>query len=668
MRGLAQFGTHANPVWLPSERELSRSRLMAAMGRWGYSDIRQLHGASVDDPEWFWPAALEDLEIRFTTPYEQLKDESEGPEFARWFVGGGINVVNSCVDAHADGPNGDKAAVIYEGDSGDRRQLTYRQLADDVSRIADGLRELGVIKGDRVALFLPVVPEAVVAFLACARIGAIVVPTFSGYGSEAVANRLHDSGAVVVITADATTRRGKTVALKPIVDQALQDATEVRNVLVVRSSGMSVPMTPDRDRFWDSFERNHQSVAATELDPNDPLMIIYTSGTTGKPKGIVHSHAGYLTKAAIDFGYAFDMQQDDVLGWIADMGWNLGPLMIVGGLHFGATIVLIEGVPNHPTASRLWDIVERNGVTVQGIAPTAARMLIAQSGGAAPTAYLGSLRAFASTGEAWDSPSWRWLYETVGESRLPILNYTGGTEVGGGILSCYTSLPQGEANFSGPLLGMDVAVLDERGVPTVGEVGELALLNTWPGMASGFWNDNERYLNTYWSTHQGVWVHGDLAVVDEDGYWSVLGRSDDTIKIAGRRVGPAEIETAILADPRIVDVAVIGVPDPMRGQKIVAFAVAVDERCQPTQADLHESVSGQIGKAITPADIIYVRTLPKTKNGKTMRRTIRAQYLGQPLGDLSALDPTTPIAAIPTHADIAPTGSQRLAADPSTHG
>jgi acetyl-CoA synthetase len=383
------------------------------------------------------------------------------------------------------------------------------------------------------------------------------------------------------------------------------------------------------------------------LDPNDPLMIIYTSGTTGLPKGIVHSHVGFLLKAAIDFGYAFDLQPGDKLGWIADMGWMLGPLMIVGGLQCGAGLVMIEGLPDHPTVDRMWRIVERNKVTVQGIAPSAARGLRARSNGTLPDVDLSSLRAFASTGEAWDDPTWHWLFETVGGKRLPILNYSGGTETGGGILSCYTIAPMAPASFAGPLPGMDVDVLDADAQPTA-DIGELVVRNTWVGMTHSFWRDDARYLETYWSRWPETWVHGDLASIDANGYWHIHGRSDDTLKIGGRRVGPSEIESALVAQPGIAEAAVIGVPDEMKGQSVVAFVVPRPDAAQPRSDALIAAVSQLLGKAMAPALVLAVEGLPKTKNGKIMRRAIRARYLGEKLGDLSAHDALTPLELIPS--------------------
>ncbi|MBC9226483.1 AMP-binding protein [Aeromicrobium sp. 636] len=642
MRGPGLFADPATPVWVPSAQQRERSRLLTAMQRWGHDSVESLHAASIDDPEWFWRAVVEDLRIDFSAPFSRVKDESAGVPFPRWFVGGRLNAADLCSHRHATGPLADKAAVVFEGDGGQCRSLTYRELDVEVRRFAANLASRGVHRGDRVVLFLPVLPEAVVAYLGAAAIGAIVVPAFTGYGPEALATRLRDSEAKVLVTVDGTTRRGKPVAMKSVADEALASAPSVELSIVVAHSGEDVPMQSGRDVYWHDLDQEPSPVETVAMDSNDPLTIIYTSGTTGAPKGIVHSHAGFSVKAAVDFAYGFDIHEDDVIAWIADMGWMLGPLLIMGGLQFGATIVLVEGLPHHPDPQRLWEIAERNEVTFQGIAPTAARLLMNE--GALPKHEISSIRSFASTGEGWDAPTWHWLFTEVGDGTRPIVNYSGGTETGGGILVGYPFLPMAAAGFNGPLPGMDVAVLDQDGRPVVGQVGELSVLNTWPGMTHAFWQDRERYLKTYWDRWPEVWVHGDLAEVHPDGSWQLHGRSDDTIKVSGRRVGPAEIEAALLSDSRILEAAVVGVPDEMRGQRVVAFAVV---REGADLEDVRATALHHVGRSFAPT-LHVVRSLPKTKNGKIMRRAIRARHLGDPPGDMSALEPTTPLEHIPT--------------------
>lgn len=654
MKGPARFGSADAAIWRPTAANLERSRLAAAMKRWGFSSLEALHQASVDRPEWFWPAAAEDLGIPLHGAVEAVQDESRGRIYPQWFKGATMNVVESCVDRHAADPaQAQRTAVVYEGDSGQRRSLTFAQLKIEVDRFAEGLRRLGIGQGDRVALFMPPVPEAAVTIMACAKLGAISVPAFSGYGSDSLATRLQSAEVKLLVTVDSTTRRGKPVAMKEIADGAVAMSPSVQHMVVIPASGESVSMQAGRDHWWPDVALALPAGVFAQpplaVDPNHPLLIIYTSGTTGLPKGIVHSHVGYLLKSSLDFGYAFDLQPGDMLGWIADMGWMLGPLMIIGGLQCGTGITMVEGLPDFPQADRMWQIVERNQVTVMGIAPTAARGLRARSDGGKPNVDLSSLRAFASTGEAWDTPTWHWLFETVGGSRLPVLNYTGGTETGGGILSCYTIAPQAPASFCGPLLGMDVNVLDAEGLPTAA-IGELVLHNTWVGMTNSFWRDDERYQDTYWSRWPDTWVHGDLASVDANGYWHIHGRSDDTLKIGGRRVGPSEIESALVAQPQVAEAAVIGVPDAVKGQNVVAFVSLRPDVSAADPQGLISAVTQMLGKAMAPSMVHVVQCLPKTKNGKIMRRAIRARYLGEKLGDLSAHDPLTPLEEIPLQA------------------
>ncbi|PKV97285.1 acetyl-CoA synthetase [Amycolatopsis echigonensis] len=637
-------------AWVPPREVLDRSRYLAALRKWGLpgdaDGVAEANRRAIADPEWFWRAVVEDLDVAFAEPFTRVLDESEGKPFPRWFADGRINVAELCAHRHARGALAGKTAVVYEGDSGQRRTLTFGELDGQVRGFAANLAALGVSRGDRVVLFMPVVPEAVVAFLAIAMLGAVAVPTFSGYAADALATRLQDSEAVVLITADGTTRRGKQVPLKETADAALREAPSVKRVVVVRHLGIDVPMTDGRDVYYDELDPSPAPVETAATEANDPLTVVYTSGTTGRPKGIVHSHGGFAVKTAVDFAYGFDVHADDVVCWITDLGWLVGPMLMTGPLQLGATIVMIEGLPTHPTPDRMWEIVERNGVTVQGIAPTAARALRAAQ--EKPEHALATLRAFVSTGEAWDEPTWWWLFEQVGKRRVPIVNYSGGTEVGGGLIVGYPFLPGEAAAFTGPLPGVDAAVLDDTGQPVVGAIGELAVRNTFPGMTHAFWHDRERYLETYWSRFDGIWVHGDLSSVDEHGQWRIHGRSDDTLKLAGRRVGPAEIEAALLRDERIAEVAVIGAPDELRGQRAVAFAVLRAPGAD--RADLAATALENAGKSFAP-EVYVVPTLPKTKNGKIMRRAIRARFVGAPVGDLSSLDPATPLEDIPVLAE-----------------
>jgi acetyl-CoA synthetase len=628
-------------AWQPGEQYLQRSRLRRFYERLGLPSLDALYTWAAEDIGRYWDAVVHDLGLEFHQPYERPLDLSAGAPWPEWFVGGGFNYVANAVDRHARGAKRNQLAVIWEGDDGTVRRLTYRDLDRETSRLANALRSLGVQKGDRVGIFLPMLPETFLATLACGKIGAIYTPMFSGYGAEAVASRLRDCEASVLITADAFPRRGQLVPMKAIADEALTQAPSVRNCLVYRRTGCEVAWQDGRDVWWHEAVTNQAPVCSCEpTDANDPYMIIYTSGTTGRPKGAVHVHAGFPIKAAHDLAYCFDLQEDDTLFWLTDLGWMMGPWAIAGGLILGATVLAFEGTPDYPQPDRLWRLVEDHGVTVLGVAPTAIRALMAKGVEWVRQHDRSSLRVLGSTGEPWNPVPWWWYFEEVGEGRCPIINYSGGTETGGGIVGCVTIKPVKPCAFTGPVPGMDADVFDERGQPVRGQVGELVVKQPWVGMTRGFWRDPDRYLDTYWSRFPNVWVHGDWAEIDADGFWFIRGRSDDTIKVAGKRVGPAEVESAAVAHPAVQEAAAIGVPHEVKGETVTVFCILRPGNAPTAELaeEIRQVVARQLGAALRPEAVLFVRDLPKTRNAKIMRRVIRAAYLGQPPGDTTALE------------------------------
>ena len=641
----------ADIVWEPTEQYRQQSRLLRLMRRHNIATYQELYARSIEDPAWFGEVVVrDDLELEWLRPYDRVLEMPEGPAWPRWFVGGEFNYVINAVDRHVRGGRGQQTAIIWEGEEGSIRRLTYQELQREVNRLAAGLRRLGVGKGDRVGIFAPMTPETAIATLACSKIGAIYIPTFSGYGVEAVAMRLRDGEARLLITADGLYRRGRAIAMKETADAAVALSPSVEQILVFRRLGNDVPWTEGRDVWWHELvEGQPDDTPTEETAADDPFMIIYTSGTTGRPKGALHIHTGFPIKTAQDMAHCFDMQPQDTLFWLTDIGWMMGPWAIMGSLILGGTLFLYDGTPDYPEPDRLWQMVEHHRVTVLGIAPTVIRALMPHGDEWVHKHDLSSLRVMGGSGEPWNPGPWTWYFQQVGGSRCPIINYSGGTEVSGGILSCTTIQPIRPTSFSTPVPGMAADVFDEHGRSVRGQVGELVIRKPCVGMTHGFWRDRERYVETYWSRFPGTWTHGDWALVDPDGFWYILGRSDDTLKVAGKRVGPAEVESASVSHPAVQEAAAIGVPDEVKGETITVFVILRREHepSEELREEIRQAVGRQLGKALLPKEVRFVSDLPRTRNAKILRRVIRAKHLGKgDLGDLSSLENPASIEAI----------------------
>jgi acetyl-CoA synthetase len=636
-------------VWRPTPETIERSRIGRFMRAHGIATLAELHRRSIDDVEWYWDAVVRDLGVRWMAPYTRVLDGSRGVAWPRWFPGGRLNFTDNCVDRHVDAGRGAKPAIVWEGDDGQSRTLSYAELAAEVNRLANGLRALGVGEGDRVGVFLPMSPEAAIATLAVVKIGAIYTPCFSGFGAGAVASRLDDCEAKALITADGFHRRGHVVKMKETADEAVSQCPSVKTVVVYRRLGREIPWTAGRDHWWhDAVAGQSDRAQALAVEADRPCLIIYTSGTTGRPKGAVLTHGGFLIKTAHDFGYCMDVGEGDRLFWLTDLGWLMGPMAFTAALFHGATAVVFEGVPDYPRPDRLWSLVERHRISVMGLSPTAVRALMPHGPEHVHAHDLSSLRILGSTGEPWNPEPYRWLFENAGKARLPIINYTGGTEISGGILGCFPIAPIKPCSFAGPIPGMAAECFGDDGRPVRGQVGELVITQSWPGMTAGFWRDAERYEETYWSRWPGVWVHGDWAFVDADGFWYIQGRSDDTLKIAGKRLGPAEVESVLVGHPDVAEAGVIGVPHEVKGESVVCFVVLRPGRTpsEPLRAELSNRVAQEMGKALKPEKVLFTRDLPKTRSAKIMRRVIRATYLGKPAGDVSSLENPDAVRAI----------------------
>jgi len=614
----------AEIVWTPNEEVLAHANVVRLMRRHGIDDYWELVRRSQEEPDWFWPAAIEDMGIEFSQPWEQVLDDSRGPEWATWFVGGRINIARVCVHDWAR-RTPDATAAVLRGENGDRRQWTFSELSLKVTRLAEALVALGVEPGDRVAIFMPMSPAVAVASHACAHIGAVQVPIFSGFAAPAIAQRLQDSEAKVLLTASHSYRRGKPVPMGEIAKEASKEAPSVEHLVEW-----------DRDTgLWD-VELGPGELPPLEVDSEHPYLLTYTSGTTGKPKGVLHVQGGFLVSIAREVAYQADGHPGDVILFVTDMGWIMGPWTVVGGGASGCTLVFAEGAPDWPK-DRLWKLIESERVTILGVSPTLIRALIPNGD---PDADLSSLRVIVTTGEPWNPGPYRWLHERVGGGRCPIINCSGGTEVGACFLSPTPAIPIKECSLGGPALGMAMDVVDSEGRSVRGEVGELVCRRPFPGMTRGFWNDPERYLDAYWRRLPGIWVHGDWASVDGDGYWFLHGRSDDTLNIAGKRIGPAELESAAVGHPAVQEAAAVGIPHQVKGEVAWIFCVPAPgvEPSEELEREVGDAAAAELGRAFRPDRVLFVPALPKTRSAKIVRRAVRARALGEDPGDLSSVE------------------------------
>ena len=640
MHGLVSSAAAQPFAWIPDADTVARANLTAFLHATGVAGYDELLARADAEPQWFFDALLKFLDYRFFRPYERVLDESRGAPWARWCGGGTTNIVLNALDRWRGTPTWEKTALVWEGEDGLRRDYSYRALDAEVCRCAGALRALGLARGDVIALYLPNVPEAMIAMLATAKIGAIAMPLFSGFGADAMLARLELGGAKALVTVDGTSRRGKPVDAKAIVDEAAAQAPALRHVIVCRRAGNAIAWTEGRDHWWhELLAPQPESSPTEEMDADAPYLLVFTSGTTGKPKGVVHGHTGFPVKIVMDLALVMDFKPSDRLLWMSDMGWVVGPLIVYTTPIVGATLVLVEGAPNFPDPDRMWRLIAEHRVSYLGIAPTTARTFIAQGSEPWKKFDLSRLRVVASSGEPWTPEAWWWLFERVGGRRVPLLNFSGGTEMMG-ILACCLLRPLKPCAFNTPVPGTGADVVDEAGRSVAaGAVGELVMRRPVIGLTRGLWRDDARYLENYWSTWENVWHHGDFASRDADGHWYIHGRSDDTLKIAGKRTGPAEIEALAMGGGKLAEAAAIGVPDPIKGSALVLVCVPKPgvEGDAALERELAAAVTHGLGTPFKPNAVLLVPDLPKTRNLKIMRRVIRAAYLGENPGDLSSL-------------------------------
>jgi len=615
-------------IWEPSRDFVERTNVWRFLRRLGFSDGGSFLRFSREEPERFWDELMREMRVEWFEPYRQVVDLSRGPEWARWFLPGRLNIAHNCLDRWADSG---RTACLWEAENGETREVGFRELRGDANRVANGLRHLGLGAGDRVALSMPMAPEILAILYGCFKAGLTVVPIFAGFGAGAIATRLEDSGARVLFTADRLERRGKLLPLAEKMPAGLEHTI----VLPYREPGSRpADSLPGAAISWQDFLQGQPAEFQTEsLDSEARAFILYTSGTTGKPKGAVHTHAGCLAQMGKEIWLGFDHQPEDRFFWLSDIGWMMGPWSILGNHLFGGTIFLYDGAPDFPGPMRLWEMIERHGITTFGVSPTAIRLL---SKTAQELPEMRSLRLLGSTGEPWDEGSWMWFFDRVERRRCPIINISGGTEIVGSFLFPLPIQPLKPCTLGGPAPGMATEVVDENGAPVRGRKGYLVCTRPSPSMTRGIWNDPARYIETYWSRFPGTWYHGDWASVDADGFWFLHGRADESMNVAGRKVGPAEVEEAMMRHPGVAEAAVIGVPDELKGEAIVGFAVP-KPGATVDPAAVCATVVEVLGPTFRPREVVVTRELPKTQSGKIVRRLIRRKYLGEPLDDLSTV-------------------------------
>jgi len=626
-------------LYHPPKELVENSNIKKFMDIFGIKTLDELLEKSQKNIEWWWNEAAKELE--WFSPYEKVLEWN--PPFAKWFVGGKINIVHNALDRHIKTYRKNKVAYIFEGEPGEVEYWSYYKLYKEVNKLANALKKLGVKRGDRVTIYLPMIPQLPVAMLACAKIGAIHSVVFSGFSAQALKDRIQDAEAKILITADGGFRRGKIIPLKQNADEALKECPTIEKVIVYKRTGETVPMKEGRDLWWHELTEKESDYCETEImDSEDILYILYTSGTTGKPKGVVHVHGGYAVGTYTTLKYVFDIKDEDIWWCAADIGWVTGHSYIVyAPLMLGATSILYEGAPDYPDPGRWWKIIEREGVTILYTSPTAIRMHMRYGEQWANKYNLSTLRLLGSVGEPINPEAWRWYYKNIGKERCPIMDTWWQTETGSFVVSPLPITPLKPGSATKPLPGFNADVYTSDGKKAKPNENGLAVITSpWPSMLRTLYKDPERYKQVYWSRFPNVYFTGDSCSIDEDGYFWFKGRADEVLNVAGHRLGTAEIESALVAHPAVAEAAVIGIPDEIKGDVPKAYVV-LKVGYQPSEElkkELKEWVAKEIGPIARPEDIEFRDKLPKTRSGKIMRRLLKAEALGLPLGDISTLE------------------------------
>ncbi len=618
------------------------------MNKHKISSLEELSDKAKTNLDWFWEAVDEDIGIVWDKKYEKILDSSKGYPWTKWFVNGKTNIIKSSVDKFS---KIDPEHIAYYFISEDKSisKLSYKDLELNVNKLANGLKSLGVKKGDVVAIYMPMIKEAIITILACAKIGAVQTVIFSGYSSESLQIRLQDCNAKILFITDGFQRKGKQISQKSVVDDTIKD-TNVEKIIVTNYKHVDAYVESNSLIFYDKLISKQSDSCETEImDSSDPLFILYTSGTTGKPKGVVHSHGGFSVFAGHQAAYLIDLHPNDILFWPADIGWITGLVWNVYGLlEIGASAVIYDGSIDWPNYETIWNILEKYNATIFGISPTAVRLFKKNNVEPLKNHNLDKIRNIPTTGEPIDEDSWWWLFEKVGKKKIPIMNLSGGTEIGGAMLSVFPGMKLKPTTVGIPCPGIDLDVFDDDGNSVRNKNGYLVVKSPWPGMTNSLLNDDERYTETYWSRFENIWFHGDYVLVDNDGLWYMRGRVDDVINISGHRLSTAEIEQSVISNPKISDAASISIPDEITGEAIVVFVVPETEfKNEKLENEISDYISKKIGKVAKPKNVLVLSDLPKTRTGKIMRRLLKSKLLGKPLGDLSSLENSIVLDEIP---------------------
>jgi acetyl-CoA synthetase len=641
----------------PDEAFVRSSNIYQFMQAHGIESYDELHRRSVEDVEgvedsgldWFWDDVVDHLGLEFYEDYDRVRDASGGPQFTDWYVGGELNIAHNVVDRHARVDSGTRnhVATIWEGEDGQVREMTYHELHRQANQVANYLESRGVGTGDTVGLYMPMVPEVVSIMYGCFKVGAIAVPIFSGFGVDATATRIADSEPSVLFTGDGFLRRGSEIHLKQQADEAIGEAGHVEHTVVYsrlgHEAGSEAVPWADRDEWWEEAIATQDDSYETKSLPSDQeCMLLYSSGTTGKPKGIVHTHAGGLVQPAKELYFAFDHKPGDRFFWVSDIGWMMGPWTLIGNHVFGGTIFIYEGAPDYPEPDRFWEMIDRHKLSAFGVSPTAIRALRKHGTEWLEGHDLSSLRLLGSTGEPWDPESWQWFLDEVGGGDTPIMNISGGTEIFGCFLQPSPVHALKPGTLAAPALGMDVDIVNRQGesVADAGERGYLVCKSSAPSMTKSLWSGDERYLEEYWSTFEDMWNHGDWARKDADGFWFLEGRADDVLNVAGRKVGPAEVEGALIEHEAVNAAVAVGAPDDTTGTAVVTYVI-LNEGYEPSdelRERLRDQVGEELGKPFRPREVLFVDEFPETQSGKIVRRIIQSVYTGEEVGDLSSID------------------------------